>query len=402
MDKAVKERKIEEFKDAMAAMLADAPLEVSTEVLQNMKNIEDLPLNNITEDVLIEQFFDIGNYLNVDTRQGSIFWDASMASIIRTSMFLDQLKMVKEIISIYTCTGDILDERLMERGLKRNPENPTSAVYYVNFVGSIPDMGAKMSVEDYMFTLGQDEEGRYIIASDDLGTAMNNLASGMMVIPDLDVDGLISATLGELAVPADDPESDESARERLINRISGPDGNGNKSQMRTWCESVEGIGSARIIPLWNGPNTVKGVLVSTKGEVPSQTVVDNVQKYIDPGCTGMGEGAANIGQFFTAVAAESLKIDVSVSVTKKAEVTTTTIQEEFKKLLQKYFCEMALAEYSEGGMAIRYVRVGSILQSIEQVIDYDNLKLNGAPANVSFTIMQIPILGEVTVDGSVL
>lgn len=402
MDKAVKERNIEEFKAAMAAMLADAPLEVSTEVLQNMKNIEDLPLNNITEDVLIEQFFDIGNYLNVDTRQGSIFWDASMASIIRTSMFLDQLKMVKEIISIYTCTGDILDERLMERGLKRNPENPTSAVYYVNFVGSIPDMGAKMSVEDYMFTLGQDEEGRYIIASDDLGTAMNNLASGMMVIPDLDVDGLISATLGELAVPADDPESDESARERLINRISGPDGNGNKSQMRTWCESVEGIGSARIIPLWNGPNTVKGVLVSTKGEVPSQTVVDNVQKYIDPGCTGMGEGAANIGQFFTAVAAESVKIDVSVSVTKKAEVTTTTIQEEFKKLLQKYFCEMALAEYSEGGMAIRYVRVGSILQSIEQVIDYDNLKLNGAPANVSFTIMQIPILGEVTVDGSVL
>lgn len=402
MDKAVKERKIEEFKAAMTAMLADAPLEVSTEVLQNMKNIEDLPLNNITEEVLIEQFFDIGNYLNVDTRQGSIFWDASMASIIRTSMFLDQLKMVKEIISIYTCTGDILDERLMERGLKRNPENPTSAVYYVNFVGSIPDMGAKMSVEDYMFTLGQDEEGRYIITSDDLGTAMNNLASGMMVIPDLDVDGLISATLGELAVPADDPESDESARERLINRISGPDGNGNKSQMRTWCESVEGIGSARIIPLWNGPNTVKGVLVSTKGEVPSQTVVDNVQKYIDPGCTGMGEGAANIGQFFTAVAAEAVKIDVSVSVTKKAEVTTSTIQEEFKKLLQKYFCEMALAEYNEGGMAIRYVRVGSILQSIEQVIDYDNLKLNGTPANVSFTIMQIPILGEVAVDGSVL
>lgn len=402
MDKAIKEKKVQEFKTAMAAMLADAPLEVDTEVLQNMKNIEDLPLNDITEEVLIEQFFDIGNYLNVDTRQGSIFWDASMASIIRTSMFLDQLKMVKEIISIFTCTGDILDERMMERGLKRNPESPTPAVYYVDFTGAVPEIGSKMSVEDYMFTLGQDEEERYIITSEDLGTDMNNLASGMTVIPDLDVDGLISATLGDLAIPADDAESDDSARERLINRISGPDENGNRSQVRTWCESIEGVGAARIISLWNGPNTVKGVLVSTEGEVPSQTVVDNVQKYIDPGCKGMGEGVANIGQFFSAAAAEAVTIDVSVSVLKKSDSTYTTIQDGFKALLKKYFSEMALAEYSESGMAIRYVRVGSLLESMEEVIDYDDLQLNGASVNVPFSILQIPVLGEVTVNGSVL
>ena len=40
----------------MAAMLANAPLEVDTELVQKLKNIEDLPLNEITQDVLIEQF----------------------------------------------------------------------------------------------------------------------------------------------------------------------------------------------------------------------------------------------------------------------------------------------------------------------------------------------------------
>lgn len=395
------EKKIQDFKTAMASMLANAPLEVNTELAGKLKNIEDLPLNDITQDVLIEQFYDMGDYLNVDTRQGSIYWDASMGSIIRTSMFLEQLKMVKEIISIFTCTGDVLDEKLMERGLTRNPAKPTPATYYVSFVGMIPEMDSKMSVDDYFFTLSSDSEGRYILISEDMGTEMNNLVSGTKVIPELDVDGLISATLGELAVPAIDAESDDSARERLLNRISGPDENGNKSQMRTWCEAVEGVGATRIIPLWNGPNTVQGVIVSATGGVPSQTIVDNVQNYVDPDCTGMGEGVANIGQFFTATAVETVKIDITVSVLKKNDATYSGIQEEFKKLLQKYFVEMALVDYTNG-LAIRYTHVGSILESMDEVIDYDELKLNGNSENITFSILQIPVLGEVTIDGNIL
>lgn len=395
------EKKIQKFKEAMALMLADSPMEVDTEIVGKLKNIEDLPLNDITEDVLIEQFYDMGAFLNVDARQGSIYWDACMGSIIRTSMLLEQLKMVKEIISLDTCTGDVLDEKMAERGLVRNPEKPTPATYYVNFIGQAPDLDSKMSVEEYFFILSQDSEGRYILVSEDMGTDMNNLASGLKVVPELDVDGLIAATLGELAIPATDAEDDDSARERLKNRISGPDENGNKSQVRTWCESVEGVGAARIIPLWNGPYTVKGILVSTTGGVPSQTVVDNVQNYIDPGCTGMGEGVANIGQFFTAEAVEAIKVDITVSVLKKNDATYSGIQEGFKELLEKYFTDMALEEYANG-MAIRYVRVGAILENMDEVIDYDQLKLNGKSVNITFTNAQVPVLGEVTVDGNIL
>ena len=396
-----KERKIQKFKEAMKLMLSNAPLEIETDLTENMKNIEDLPLSKITEDVLIEQFLDMGHFLDVDTRQGSIYWDACMGSIIRTSMFVEQLKMVKNIISLSSCTGDVLDEKMMERGLTRNPVSPTPATYYVSFVGPSPEIGSKMLVGEYFFTLSQDSGGRYIIISEELGTEMNKLIPGEKVIPDLDVDGLISATLGDLAIPAIDAESDDSARERLINKITGPDENGNKSQVRTWCESVEGVGAARIIPLWNGPYTVKGVLISSTGGVPSQTVVDNVQNYIDPGCTGMGEGVANIGQFFTAAPVEGVKINISVSVLKKADATYAGIQEGFKALLQKYFTDMALEDYADG-MAIRYVRVGAILENMDEVIDYDKLKLNGNSVNITFSVLQIPILGEVTVDGNIL
>ena len=53
-------------------------------------------------------------------------------------------------------------------------------------------------------------------------------------------------------------------------------------------------------------------------------------------------------------------------------------------------------------MAIRYAHVGSILENMDEVIDYDELKLNGNSANITFSILQIPILGEVTVDGNIL
>lgn len=38
---------------------------------------------------------------------------------------------------------------MMERGLTRNPANPTPATYYVSFVGMVPEMDSKMSVDDY-------------------------------------------------------------------------------------------------------------------------------------------------------------------------------------------------------------------------------------------------------------
>ena len=239
-----------------------------------------------------------------------------------------------------------------------------------------------------------------MIVSEDTGTEMNELVPGMEVIPEIDVDGLISASLGELLVPAVDIEDDDSARERLINKISGPDENGNKSQVQTWCESVDGVGRARIISLWNGKNTVLAIIIDKDGKVPVESVVKAVQEYVDPGASGEGEGAATIGQQVTVVAAEAVKIDVKVSVLKMSDATYAGIQEQFKELLENYFKEMALEPYADG-MAIRYGRTVSLLEQVNGITDYDGLTLNGAKENIAFSIRQVPVLGEVTVDGNI-
>ena len=48
------------------------------------------------------------------------------------------------------------------------------------------------------------------------------------------------------------------------------------------------MGRARIIPLWAGENTVKGVLLDNEGLPVTEAVVARVQEYIDPGGTGLG------------------------------------------------------------------------------------------------------------------
>lgn len=363
-------------------------------------NIEDLNLEDITEEFLYEEAEALGEELGVDTREGSIYMDAAAGHILRTAKFFDDLRQVGEIIGLSTCSGDILTEKMTERGLRRNPESPTQAVYAVTFTGAYPTEGDRVSAGDYYFTVDKTDSGDYILISEEFGTELNVLAPGTTVIPELDVAGLESAEIGNLITPAQDIEDDDSARRRLIAKISGPAENGNKTQVKSWCEEVEGVGIARIVPLWAGPNTVQGVIVSANGGVPSEEVVENVQKYLDPGASGMGEGVATIGQHFTAIAVEAVSIQVTVDIEKSTDASYSAIQDRLEAELAQYFAELALG--SEGSSTVRYTSIGARLAQISGVVDYDNLEINGGDANVQCTIYQVPVLGGVTVGEGIL
>ena len=59
--------KIADYKEAIEKMKEAAQLEINR--TEPVKNIEDLSLDDVTEDALIEQFFEMGEELGVDTRQ---------------------------------------------------------------------------------------------------------------------------------------------------------------------------------------------------------------------------------------------------------------------------------------------------------------------------------------------
>lgn len=366
---------------------------------------EDMTFENLLEEVLDEAPDDI------DTRQGSIFYDAVAAITLKIAKLYSDLGLVIDMTTVATATGDALDTKAGEYGITRH--DPTPARYHVNFEGIVPKEGERFFTDLFFFTLRHDtENGIYYLEAEDAGTECNAVLSGTIALPVGDIEGLDSATFGAIYEYGADTESDEALRARVQSKISGPAENGNKEHYKLWCEEVDGIGRARIYPLWNGPNTVKAVLVDSNGNPCSKTKISEVQNYVDPATRGytttvdgkiyvvgdgLGEGRANIGAHFTAMSAQGLPVNISFTAEPAENYTAETIKPEVEKAVGEYLQKLCVNAKETIDVVVRLTTIGGILSDLSCIVDYSNLLLNGEAKNIVPGQDDVPMLGEVTV-----
>lgn len=346
----------------------------------------------------------------IDTRQGSIFYDAVSGILIQIARLYDNLDTILNIVSLDTATGDALDAKASEYGITRKAAIP--ARYHVTFEGTIPDVGERFYTNGIYFVLGRDDQGVYYLEAEIAGEDANNIAAGTAAIPVNTIIDLISATFGEIYTYGEDEEDDDSLRTRVQEKLSGSAENGNKQHYKTWCEEVEGVGLARIFPLWNGPNTVKAVLIDGLGHGTTDAKTAEVQEYVDPatmgytatvdGITyvvgdGLGEGVANLGAHFTAYGAMSLQIDVQFNAEIKGGYTKDDVEKEASELIEEHFTELALDWDEDTPLVVRLTTVGYLLSGMDSIIDYSDLTLNREAVNISIGDNYVPMLGDVEV-----
>ena len=364
---------------------------------------EDMTYERLLADVL-------GNAPDgVDTRQGSIFYDAVSGVLIKIAKLYSDLDMIVDLTRVQTATEDALDVKAGEYGITRL--SATKAKYHVTFEGAEPSEGARFYTDGQYFVLRRDaDNGTFYLEAEIAGASQNNIYEGTRVVPVTRIPGLTAATFGRLYESGTDSESDESLRKRVRDKISGPSENGNKQHYKTWCESVDGIGKARIFPLWNGPNTVKAVLIDGVGAPCGASKVAEVQEYIDPATKGytatvdgrtyvvgdgLGEGVANLGAHFTAAAAVPLNITVAFTAMLADGYTKEAAEAEAHETLKAYFRNRALADNSD--TVVRISAVGAALTALESVADYSSLTLNGSAGNVYPGNDYVPVLAGVVV-----
>lgn len=347
----------------------------------------------------------------IDTRPGSIFYDAISGILIKVAKLYTDIDLVAEMTSIATATGEALDARASEYGAERTAA--TKAKYRVTFEGTTPRIGERFYTNGQYFVLGFDSyAGIYYLEAEVAGSGENNIYSGTPAIPVNRIEGLKSATFGTIYENGNDVEDDEHLRTRVRERISDSAANGNKQHYKTWCESVDGVYRARIFPLWNGPNTVKAVLIDGEGKPCSEAKVAEVQNYIDPAALGLtarvngrdyvvgdglGEGVANLGAHFTAVAATALTVNVSFKAEMAMGMTKEQVQEEATEAVENYLKRIVIDAAEGENIVARISEVGAILSGLQTIIDYSELKLNGDTKNITAGDDDIPILGSVSV-----
>ncbi len=301
------------------------------------------------------------------------------------------------------------DERDMSR--RGHSTAATKAKYHAVLEGKTPEIGERFFYEGSYFTLENDGSVLYFQA-EIAGKSQNEILPGTQAVPVNHIEGLISAKFGMVYENGSDAESDENLRTRILEKIAGPAENGNIQHYKTWCESIEGVGRARIIPLWNGENTVKAALIDASGKPLGAAKVAEVQRFIDPADKGMtavvggreyvvgdglGNGAANIGAHFTAAAAEQLDITVTFSAELAPGMTAENVRQEASDELEKYLKELVLSADENFEIVVRISTVGAILSRLKSLTDYSDLKLNGETRNIAVDGDFVPVLKEVTV-----
>lgn len=316
-----------------------------------------------------------------DKRQGSIVYD--MAGPISAELAQSYLDLEEVIKSIYpeNNTGHDLDLRVTsDTPLKRRLA--TYAYIKAKFTSTdnklmdIP-LDSRFTVDDIYFKVDKKiGQGLYLLQAENAGS-QSNVNSGTL-IPISSIPGLAKAEIVELSTEGYDTETDADLLVRYYDYVRMPPTSGNKAHYRMWAKEVPGIGEAKVQAKWNGPGTVKVVVVDYNMGSVGEELVQATYEHI--------ESVRPVGPTITVVSATPKNIDIKATVKISDGYELNYILEEFNKSLEEYRVQVSFRQ-----PYISLAKIGALLLSTEGVIDYEDLTLNGNSANVELQTEETPV-----------
>lgn len=179
-----------------------------------------------------------------------------------------------------------------------------------------------------------------------------------------------------------DEESDEELASRFLNNRRNPATSGNAAHYKQWATEVPGIENAKVYPAWNGPNTVKVILLSNEGRAPTQEKVQEVAEYIDK--------VKPIGAIVTVEACIEKPINVTATLVLTTDGDINAIKEAYTQMLTLIFKDTAFDTN-----IVRYSRLAALLLEQDGVLDWTSLLVNGSEANIELADNEVAVVGAV-------
>lgn len=208
-----------------------------------------------------------------------------------------------------------------------------------------------------------------------------NVPAGQIVAPVSAVNGLTKVE-SEEATGGINEETDAELVQRLYQHLRKPPTSGNVQHYLEWALTVPGVTKAKIFPLWNGPGTVKVVLLGQDGRGAEPEVVTAAKAYI--------ETVRPIGADVTVASATEVNITVSAAVELDGN-DLVNVKSAFQKAIESYFKTLA---FSEGEIVI--AELVRLLMEIDGVYDCSNVQIDGSSENHTLAETDVPVLSGVT------
>ena len=345
---------------------------------------------DMTYEVILQRMIDrvVAQDPNLDIREGSIIFNALAPAAVELAIAYTVLDNALQESFVNTASREYLWIGCEQMGMDVSVFEATNGIHEARFNVEVP-IGSRWNYDEYNYVVVEyiginNSQYCYKVQCETSGIEPNSLIGDLTPISDAPAD-LTTAELVGCLVEGKDETPDDEIRAAYYEYLNSKATDGNVNQYKRWCSEYDGIGNAKVFPLWNGANTVKVSILSESNRAASAELVKAFQEYLDPGVTGMGNGVAPIGAFVTVNTAKEVALNVSATITLKSGYTST---DEIATALTNYFSKIAYEKTQ-----VSYMTIGATILGVEGVESINNLLVNGGTSDINLTEEQIPVLG---------
>lgn len=324
-----------------------------------------------------------------DKSENSFMHDALAPASLEFFTAYRYLEDVRDKLDIENLEGGELDRRVYERtGIKRKlSTRAMTTVIFTGEEGAIISKGDIVSSDDMEFesledvTVGGNGKIEVFVACLLAGSAGNVPAGSITKIP-VSITGVYEVYNPDPVTNGYDEENDDELRKRYFDKLQRPGKAGNKYHYLEWAKEVAGVGDAEVEPRWNGPLTVKVVIIDSNKLPANQDLIDAV--------TGHIEGQQPFGANVTVVSAETKVINIKANIIKNSNYEDSEIEGDIEENLKKYLQDLAFKENY-----VSYAMIGKLIIDSKGVLDYFDLKVNNGTANIEVADNEVSVAGVI-------
>lgn len=334
----------------------------------------------------------------VQKGEGSLVFNALSALAYELEKLYVQANYI--LNQVYADSADL--EHLEEIAANRSVFRREATAATVKIVGdaAIP-IGSRFNLKAYNYTVTElisNPEHSYAAVCETAGAGPNELLGTLTPIDY--ISGLHTASITQILVPGSDEESKEDLYQRYLESFSTEAFAGNVTAYKQAVSAMNGVGGCKVYPVWDGPGTVKVVVIGADGRTPSEYLVNEISEALVP-TEGTGYGLAPIDHTVTVAGVAEVDIDVHIgAVTKDSAYTRDAITASIEAAAIAYFKSIA-DEWQNGDENTRqtvfHARLETSILDVEGVVSVTNVMMNMSFHNIVLGSDQIPVFGELTI-----
>lgn len=325
-----------------------------------------------------------------DKTDGSFIYDATRPSAIEFEKMQQNVEDVQAKMDVENLECDELEKFVYQRtGIQRKPATKaTTTVIISGSAGAVIQVGDLVSSDTVNFAskeekiIGDSGVVEVEVECEEYGSIGNVPANSIYKFP-ATLSGLVDVYNPYPVTNGYEAESDEDLRQRYYDKLQRPGKAGNKYHYLEWAKEVVGVGDARVFPRFNGPLTIKIVIINANKQPADDELIQSVYNHI---AEEMPFGVEEL----IVESAKAVPINLTVSLTIANGYTESIVIERIKENIAEYLKEIAF-----DSTFVSYAKIGSLIIGTEGVIDYQNLLVNGVTSNISIANDEVAIMGSV-------